>query len=212
MRRASAMSIGFSSGAAQGSSISQSRYVRIIEYSPAPSGMRSRRFSSFRACFSTSSGIFASVMALSSSAISAAPSSPFAQLLLDRAHLLAQQVLALQVVERTTRALGDVARDLEHFDPMREQLEQRVHARLQIECLEQRLLLLRADVHQAGDEVGKPRGTLDRLQRRGDLVRDLRKQAQDLGSALLERLRASLDVGFRLRRLGMSCTRATRNG
>jgi hypothetical protein len=38
--------------------------------------------------------------------------------------------------------------------------------------------------------------------RRGDLVRDLRKKAQDLGCALLERLRASLDVGFRLRRLG----------
>ena len=38
--------------------------------------MRSRRFSSLRACFSTSSGIFASAIALSSSAISAAPSSP----------------------------------------------------------------------------------------------------------------------------------------
>ncbi len=70
------MSIATGSGAAHGSSISQSRYVRIIEYSPAPSGMRWSRFSSLRACFSTSSGIFAAAIARSSSAISAAPSSP----------------------------------------------------------------------------------------------------------------------------------------
>ena len=38
--------------------------------------MRSRRLSSLRACLSTSSGMWASVMALSSSAISAPPSSP----------------------------------------------------------------------------------------------------------------------------------------
>jgi hypothetical protein len=77
-----------------------------------------------------SSGIFASVDGLVELRDFGGALVALAQLLLDRAHLLAQQVLALQVVERTARAFRDVARDLEHFDPVREQLEQRVHARL----------------------------------------------------------------------------------
>ena len=99
--------------------------------------------------FSTSSGICASAIAFSSSAISARALVAFAELLLDRAHLLAQQVLAVGVADRFARALVDLARDLQHLDAARQELEQLVEPRLQVERLEQRLLLLGADVHQA---------------------------------------------------------------
>ena len=62
-----------------GSATSQSRYVRTIECSIDASGMPSRRRSSFDACFSTSSGIFASAIAWRSSSsslcVSSSPSS-----------------------------------------------------------------------------------------------------------------------------------------
>ena len=136
-----------------------------------------------------------------------------AQLLLDRAHLLAQQVLALGVVDRALRALVDLARDLQHFDAVRKQLEQLVEPRLQVERLQQRLLFLGADVHQPGDEVGEPRRALDRLQRRHDLVRHLRQAAP--GSrprAPSARARAPRCPGRPCGDSAMSCTRATRNG
>jgi hypothetical protein len=50
----------------------------------------------------------------------------FAELLLDRAHLLAQQVAAVGVVDRLSRALVDLARHLEHLDAVRQELEQLV--------------------------------------------------------------------------------------
>jgi hypothetical protein len=71
--------------------------------------MRSRRFNSLRACFSTSSGIFASVIALSSSAILGDGVFTLAQLLLDGAKLLAQQVLAIAIAMRLLGALVDLA-------------------------------------------------------------------------------------------------------
>ena len=117
-----------------------------------------------------------------------------AELLLDRAHLLAQQVLALAVVDRALRALGDVARDLQHLDPVREQIEQLVEPRLEVERLQQRLLFLGADVHQAGDEVREPRRALDALQRRHHLFGHLRQELEDLRRALLQAERAPLDV------------------
>ena len=104
----------------------------------------------------------------------------FAELLLDRAHLLAQQVLAVAVVDRLPGALVDLARDLQHLDAVRQQLEQLVEPRLEVEGLEQRLLLLGADVHQAGDEVGELRRALDALQRGHHLLGHLRQQLQDL--------------------------------
>ncbi len=120
----------------------------------------------------------------------------FAQLLLDRAHLLAQQVLAIGVVDRFARLRVDLARDLQHLDPVRQELEQLVEARLEVERLEQRLLLVGADVHQAGDEVGEPRGSLDCLQRGDHLLRHLRQELENLERALLETVGAPLDVGI----------------
>ena len=122
----------------------------------------------------------------------------FAELLLDRAQLLAQQVLAVPVVDRLLRALVDLARDLEHFDAVRQQVKELIEARLKVERLEQLLLFFRADVHQAGDEIREPRGTLDSSQRGQHVLRDLRQELQDLDGTLLEIESASLDVRIEL--------------
>ncbi len=68
----------------------------------------------------------------------------FAELLLDRAHLLAQQVLAVPVVDRRLGALVDFARDLQHLDAVRQKVEQLVEPRLQVERFQQRLFFLDA--------------------------------------------------------------------
>ena len=100
----------------------------------------------------------------------------FAELLLDRAHLLAQQVLAVDVADRFARAVGDVARDLEHLDPAGEDREQAIEPGPQVEGLEQRLLLLGGHVEHAGDHVGELRRIVDALQRDAHLRRHLRQQ------------------------------------
>ena len=84
---------------------------------------------------------------------------------------------------------------------MRQQLEQLVEPRLEVERLEERLLFLGADVHQAGDEVGEPRGALYALERGHHFFGHLRQQLQYLHRALLEIERAPLDVRVDLLRL-----------
>ncbi len=126
----------------------------------------------------------------------------FAQLLADRAHLLAQHVLAVAVVDRLLGARVDVARHLEHLDAVRQQIEQLVLPRLEVEHLEQRLLLRGGNVHQAGDQVGELRGAFDARERRDELGGDLRQELQDLQRALLQVVRAPLDVRVVARGLG----------
>ena len=118
----------------------------------------------------------------------------FTQLLLDRAHLLAQQVLAIHVANRLLGALVDFARDLEHFDAARQELEQLVQPRLEVEGFQQRLLFLGTDVHQTGDQVREARGTLDALQRDDHLFGDLRQQLQDFDRTLLQVVGAAFDI------------------
>src|SRR6185437_1615787 len=124
-----------------------------------------------------------------------------AELLLDLAHLLAQQVLAVDVADRLARALIDFARNLQHLDPVRKELQHLVEPRLQVERLEQGLLFLGAHVHQTGDEIGKARRAFDRLQRRDHFLRHLWQELQDLDGALLQRARAALDLGVVFRRI-----------
>jgi hypothetical protein len=81
-----------------------------------------------------------------------------AELLLDRPQLLAQDVLALAALDRVLGLLADVARDLEHLDPVAEQLDDPVEAALQVDGLEDLLLLLDLEVHEARDQVGADRG------------------------------------------------------
>ncbi len=99
--------------------------------------------------------------ACSSSAISAADFVVLAELLLDRAHLLAQQDLALALVDRLLRR-SPISRDsFSTSMRLRRQRSSRVEALSHVEGLQHVLLLGRLDVHQAGDEVGEPRRRRD---------------------------------------------------
>ena len=118
----------------------------------------------------------------------------FAKLLLDRAQLLAQQVLAVGVGDRFARALVDLARDLEDLDPVRQQVQHLVESRLEVKGFEQRLLFLGTDVHQPGNEVRELRRAVDALQRGDHFLGHLRQELQDLDGALFQRLRATLDL------------------
>jgi hypothetical protein len=120
----------------------------------------------------------------------------FAQLLLDRAHLLAQEVLAVGLVDGLARLLVHFLRDLEDFDAMREEVEEPVQARLQVERLEEGLLLLGAHVHHPGDEIGERGCALDAFERRHHLLRHLRQQRQDFHRAFAQRAGAALDLRF----------------
>src|SRR5260221_11450113 len=113
--------------------------------------MRSRRFNSLRACFSTSSGLFGAAMALSSSAVSAPSSSPSPSSFWMVRICSRRRCLRFGVADRLTRALIHLARDLEDLDAMGEELEHPVEARLELERLEEALLLLGGDVIHAGD-------------------------------------------------------------
>ena len=105
-------------------------------------------------------------IAFSSSATSAAASSPSPSSFWIWRICSRSRCLRLLSSIEPLRALVDLARDLQHLDAVRQELEQLVEPRLEVEGLEQRLLLRGADVHQSRDEVGETRGTGDRRRAR----------------------------------------------
>ncbi len=135
------------------------------------SGMRSSRFSSFSACFSASSDMPAFSIASRSSAISAWVVLALAELLLNLAKLLAQDVLALASGKRFLRLLADLLGQPQHLDLLGEIAQQLVEALDDLERLQQVLLLGRREVGDIGDEVGERRRRLDLLDRGRDLGR-----------------------------------------
>ncbi len=165
--------------------------------SPPASGMRCRRFNSLLRLLvdvlrhlRLVDGAF-ELLGLGRGALLLA----LAQLLLDRAHLLAQQVLAVGLADRLARALADLAAHLERLDALGEAVQQLVEAGLEVEGLEQVLLLLGRDVHHPGDEVGELRAALERLERGDHLLGHLGQQLHHLAGALAECQRAALDLG-----------------
>ena len=80
-----------------------------------------------------------------------------AELLLDLAHLLAQHVLALALVELLLGLVADLLGDAQHADALAQELEHLVEAPLQVEGLEQVLLVLVLHVEQVGHHVGEQR-------------------------------------------------------
>ena len=118
----------------------------------------------------------------------------FAELLLDRLQLLAQQILALAPVHARLGALVDFARKAQHLEALREQVQHAVQAPLQIHGFEQLLFLRRLDIHQAGDHVGERRCGTDVLHRAHQFLRRLRHELQHLECALLQPHEARLDL------------------
>ena len=118
-----------------------------------------------------------------------------AELLLDRLQLLAQHVLALALVELALRLLADLARQLQHLDAVRQELDDAIEPVANLQRFENRLLLGRLDVDEPADHVGERARRLDVLQRRRELGRHLRQQLDGLDGLLLQQRRARLDVG-----------------
>ena len=82
----------------------------------------------------------------------------FAELLLDLAKLLAQDVLALPARQRLLRLLADLLGQAQHLDLLREIAQQLVEPLGDVEGLQQVLLLGRRQVGDVGDEIGKRDG------------------------------------------------------
>src|SRR5215472_7095632 len=192
MRRASATSMVSVSSFDQGRSMSQSRYARIIPYSAAASGMRSSRLSSFVAWSLASFGMpafYAQLGELDRFFVA------LAQLLLNVAQLLAQDMLALLRGERLLGLLANLLGELEHLDALREQRQHFGEPLLDIDRLQHVLFFRRLGVEDTGDEIGERGGRVQILDGRGHFHGDVRQQFDGLAGARSHQADARLDVG-----------------
>ena len=126
----------------------------------------------------------------------------FAELALDRRHLLAQQRLALTLVERGLGLPADLLRQPQHLDAVRQQPQHLVHARRDIDRLEDLLLLFRLHVHIGDRQIGERRRRLDRLDRGEQIGRRLRQQLDCFQRLRLQIDETRLDLGRAGIRLG----------
>ena len=114
----------------------------------------------------------------------------FAELLLDRLHLLAQEVLALVLADFGLHLRLDLRAELEDLELLDEQTVERVHPGADIERLEHLLLDRGPDRRQArGDEVGELARIGDVAGERLEIVGQERRERDDL-------LEVALDVAL----------------
>ena len=185
--RAAARSMGGLSGTVQGSSVIHSIQVCSGPVSAPVPELRRSRCNSLRTWASVSGGMPALAMACSRRSISGSWSPFFAELLLDRLQLLAQDELALAVLQLLLGALADLLRQAQHLDAVRQQLQHLLQPLLGGQHLQQHLLLGQLDVHQAGGDVGQLRRRARRLQR----VRQLGRNAAAAATGSPPRVRAT---------------------
>ena len=119
----------------------------------------------------------------------------FAELLLNRGHLLAQQHLALALVERGLGLLADLGGQPQHLDALRQQTRHLVHPRRDVDGLEDFLLFLRLDVHVRGGEIGQTAWRIDALDRRDQFLRRLRQQFEGFDRLAAQMHQPRLDLG-----------------
>ena len=118
-----------------------------------------------------------------------------AQLLLDRLELLAQEVLALPLVDLGLDLGLDLRPELDHLELAGEDLGQPAQAPGDVDLLEQLLLLVGRDPEGAGDQVGERRGVLDVGDRELELLRQVRDLLDDLGERALDVPGQRLELG-----------------
>ncbi len=126
----------------------------------------------------------------------------FAQLVLDRGQLLAQQHVALTLAQGGLGLGADVPRQLQHFQAVGQKLGDLVQPGDQVEGLQDVLLLLGRDVGICGGHVGQDAGGCDRLHRRPQFRRRLGQDVQDLQGLLAQVQEPRLDLGGDLGGLG----------
>jgi hypothetical protein len=118
-----------------------------------------------------------------------------AELLLNLAELLAQDMFALTAGERLLRLLADLLGQAQHLDLLREIAQQLVETIGDVEGLQQVLLLGRGEIRDVGDEVGERRRRLDLIDGAGNLRRDVGEERNRLARALLQLVHARGDLG-----------------
>ena len=163
--------------------------------SAAACGSFSSRDSSRSACLRTSSGSSRASSCSRRSSTSASVGSLLAQLLLDRLELLAQDELALGLVDLGLDLGLDARADRDDLELAREDLRQPPQPLGDVDLLEQLLLLLGLDPQRAGDQVRERR----RVVEVGDRHLQLLGEVRDLLDDARERL---LHVAHQRRQLG----------
>ena len=120
---------------------------------------------------------------------------------LDGLHLLAQEVLALGLVDLFAHVALDLGAQLEHLELLREDARELAQALLDVALLEQLLLVLGLDAHGAGDQERERAGIFDvgrrHLQLFGQIrhqVDDLREDGEQVGAQRVDLLALDLDV------------------
>ena len=105
----------------------------------------------------------------------------FAELLLNRLQLLAQEVFALVLPDLRLDLRLNLRAELEHFGFLDEQPVQQIEARAHVDGLEHFLLHRGGERRQARrDEVGEPSGLGDVHRQRLQIVRQQRRQRDDV--------------------------------
>ena len=137
----------------------------------------------------------------------------FAELLLNRLHLLAQEVVALVLADLGLHLRLDLRAELEDLELLDQDAVQVVHAGADVERLEDFLLHRRADGRQRrGDEIGQPARLGDVHRQRLQIVGQERRQRDDLLEVRLDVAGERVDfepIGV-VGALGRGVTRARR--
>jgi hypothetical protein len=129
----------------------------------------------------------------------------FAELLLDRLHLLAQEVLALVLADFGLHLGLNLRSQLENLELLGEDPVELIHPRAQVDGLEQLLFHRRPDRAETGrDEVGQPARIGDVRRKHRQIVREDGRELNDLLEVRpdvplervdLERVPRRLDIG-----------------
>ena len=106
------------------------------------------------------------------------PRVAFAQLTLDRRHLLAQDRLALPLVEGGLGLLADLVGEPQDLETLGQELGHLVDAGGNVERFQQFLPGVAANVEIGGDDIRQDAGIGNRLDRFGEFARRLRHQAE----------------------------------
>jgi hypothetical protein len=124
----------------------------------------------------------------------------FAELLLDRLELLAQEVITLVLADLRLHLALDLRTELEHFELLDQQAVEEVEARADVERLQHFLLRFGRDRAEARrDEVGETAGVGDVRRQRLQIIGHQRRQRDDLLEVRLDVALQRIDlepVGF----------------
>jgi hypothetical protein len=118
-----------------------------------------------------------------------------AELVLDRLELLAQDVLALALVDLGLDLGLDLGADRDDLQLAREDLDETAQPATDIDLLQQRLLLLGRQPQRAGDQVAERRRVVDVGDRQLELLGQVGHQLDDPGEGLLDVARQRGQLG-----------------